>query len=97
MLALPLRDVDLSVKLPPGLQLAATSAGHLDCRMQLLGVQLDWPATGRYKTLPQRHASFGLCRCCRCLMYGALPEDHFAVVNELRSIANMHQHYCRTC
>lgn len=45
MLTLPLQHSDLTVKLPPGLQLGATPAGHLDCRMQLLGVQLDWPAT----------------------------------------------------
>lgn len=46
VLALPLNGMDVSVKLPPGLQLAATPAGHLDCRMQLLGVQLDWPSAG---------------------------------------------------
>lgn len=48
MLAMPLKNVDLSVKLPPGLQLAATAAGLLDCRMQLMGVQMEWPATGKY-------------------------------------------------
>lgn len=47
MLAMPLKNVDLSVKLPPGLQLAATPAGHLDCRMQLMSLQMEWPATGK--------------------------------------------------
>jgi hypothetical protein len=47
VLAMPLKNVDLSVKLPPGLQLAATPAGHLDCRMQLMSLQMDWPATGK--------------------------------------------------
>lgn len=47
MLALPLKNVDVSVKLPPGLQLAVTPAGHLDCRMQLMGVHMDWPAAGK--------------------------------------------------
>jgi hypothetical protein len=45
VLALPFRHADVSVKLPPSLQLAATASGHMDCRMQLLGLQLDWPAT----------------------------------------------------
>jgi hypothetical protein len=47
VLAMPLKNVDLSVKLPPGLQLAATPAGHLDCRMQLMSFQMDWPATSK--------------------------------------------------
>jgi hypothetical protein len=47
VLALPLKNADLSIKLPPGLHLAATAAGHLDCRMQLLSLQLDWPPAGR--------------------------------------------------
>lgn len=47
VLALPLKSVDVSVKLPPGLQLAVTPAGHLDCRMQLMGVHMDWPAAGK--------------------------------------------------
>lgn len=46
VLTLPLKSVDVSVALPPGLQLAATPAGHLDCRLQLLGAHMDWPATG---------------------------------------------------
>jgi hypothetical protein len=60
VLALPLKNVDVSVRLPPGLQLAATPAGHLDCRMQLMGVHIDWPAAGK---------------CCRkqdCIVQGPM-------------------------
>jgi hypothetical protein len=46
VLTLPFKSVDVSVALPPGLQLAATAAGHLDCRLQLLGAHMDWPAAG---------------------------------------------------
>jgi hypothetical protein len=46
VLALPLKNAELSVQLPPGLQLAATAAGHLDCRMQLLSLHMDWPPAG---------------------------------------------------
>jgi hypothetical protein len=47
VLTLPLPSADVCARLPPGLQLAATHAGHLDCRLQLLGVEATWPASTR--------------------------------------------------
>lgn len=79
VLTLPLQHADLTVKLPPGLQLGATPAGHLDCRMQLLGVQLDWPATtGKPQlctALPNQYlftvAVASIFKCC-----GATQQHH---------------------
>eukprot|EP00879_Flechtneria_rotunda_P001554 GHRR01001713.1.p1 GENE.GHRR01001713.1~~GHRR01001713.1.p1 ORF type:complete len:1175 (+),score=492.98 GHRR01001713.1:413-3937(+) len=45
VLHLPLQRADVYMRLPPTLQVAATPAGGLDCRISLLEVAVDWPAT----------------------------------------------------
>jgi hypothetical protein len=57
VLQLPLAGADVALQLPPALQLAATPAGHIDCRLQLFGVTVDWPAQRQ-----QPHAAAGAQR-----------------------------------
>ncbi|WIA32106.1 hypothetical protein OEZ86_002957 [Tetradesmus obliquus] len=87
VLQLPLAGSDVALQLPPALQLAATAAGNLDCRLQLFGMTADWPAqrqpthagdgSDQPRLLPAKSAAAGFaCRSGALLLAHALFPDH---------------------
>lgn len=64
VLALPLACADVAVQLPPSLRLAATAAGRLDCRLQLLSVTAEWPVSRQPHTAGTLHGSASCVSTC---------------------------------
>lgn len=83
MLSVPnFAGADVSISLPPALNVTATHSGNIDCRLQLLGVTAEWPAQQQPcqhppQLLHARSPAVGFAvRCGGLLLAQALFPEH---------------------